>query len=240
MINYIINLDRRKDRWDEFLSRLKQSPELNKDTFIRISAFDGYNHVNEIKRYNLQDNRILNVLKNKKVSTGVLGCLLSHYITLETILLNDDIKEDEYVGIYEDDFMYSKNYEINYKKFKEINLNELNIELLYLGGRFTPNFSINGKHSNMFEKTSHPNIYYRTSGSGSFWDRTTHCYIVKKKICKDLIDFIIKTNRTRLTPIDIVYGSIKKEIKTFDFFPHLYYSTMNYKTDVQNKDTIIL
>lgn len=244
MINYIINLDRRKDRWDECMKRLKESTELKKDIFIRISAFDGYNNIMETKRCNLEHDILLNTLKkyNVKVKKGELGCLLSHYITLNTILLNEDIKDDDYVGIYEDDFMYSKNFEINYKKFKQINLTKLNVELLYLGGRFTPDFSIYEKDNVMFEKTLDPNIFFRKNGDGSSWSRTTHCYIIKKNICRKIIDFIIKTisKNHSLSPIDYILENIIREIKTFDFFPHLYYSKPNYKTDVQNNDTVIL
>ena len=57
MINYVINLDRRSDRWEEFVEKLNKTSEFSKETFIRISAFDGYNCKEEIKRYNLENYR---------------------------------------------------------------------------------------------------------------------------------------------------------------------------------------
>ena len=56
MINYIINLDRRTDKWQEVINTINSSKELSKETFIRISAFDGKDYKNELTRYNLTNN----------------------------------------------------------------------------------------------------------------------------------------------------------------------------------------
>ena len=246
MINYIINLDRRKDRWDECVKRINKSNELKKEKFIRISAFDGYNHEQELKRYNLNENVLIKYLINNKVKVqkGVFGCFISHLIVLYNILQNEDIKEDEYVGIYEDDFMYCENFDYEYKKFKKINLKELDIEYLYLGGRFEPNFNIRDKDKNMFEKTINKNIFYRIDDNGEryFWDRCGTAYIINKKICKKLIRLLtinFVDNIFRPTAVDELYKTFYKDIKMFDYFPHLYYSPLNYKTDIQNSNEII-
>ena len=160
-INYVINLDRRGDRWNEFLEKLKESEELSKEKFIRISGFDGYKFEDELKRYNLENSIFVNFFKKHKSSCkkGEFGVYMSHYITLYNILINPDIKDDDYVGVYEDDFMKSDNFEENYKKFKEINLDDFEAEFIYLGGRFAKNFTI--EDCNMFKKTSDPNMFYR-------------------------------------------------------------------------------
>ena len=162
---------------------------------------------------------------------------MSHLITLYNIIQNCDIKEDDYVGIYEDDFQLAKNFDKKYKKFKKINLHDLGIEFMYLGGRFDPHFKCEG-----LEKTTHPNVFFRKNKdniSTHEWDRTTHAYIVKKSICKKLI-MILTTKFINIIltflPIDHIYNSSCKDIKMFDYFQHLYYSEADYKTDVQIKN----
>lgn len=245
MINYVINLDRRMDRWSEFLERIKTSEELTKDKFIRISAFDGYNHENELKRYNLQNCIFVNFFKHHKSSCkkGEFGVYMSHYITLYNILINPDIKDEDYVGIYEDDFMLSDNFEENYKKFKETDLSELDVDFIYIGGRFSKNFTIEGE-SDMFEKTSNPNVIFRKSvGEGGYnWDRTLHAYVIRKSACKTLLKLIstnFSDNALKLRPIDAVMVSLYSEIKMFDYIPHLYYSEICYKSDIQNNRDLI-
>ncbi len=238
MINYIINLDRRPDKWEETIQNIKSSKELSKETFIRISAFDGFNYKDEIKKYHLEHNVVYNYLKTYKIPIflGVYGCYMSHLIVLYNILQNNDIKENDYVGVYEDDFQLSKNFDKKYKKFKKINLDELGVEFMYLGGRFEPHFKCEG-----LEKTTHPNIFYRNNHekiSNHDWERTTHAYIVKKSICKKLISLLTTKFINQILifrPIDHIYNSLYKDIKMFDYFQHLYYSEVDYKTDIQTE-----
>jgi len=241
MINYVINLDRRSDRWDEFVEKLNKTSEFKKEIFIRISAFDGYNHEEEIKRYNLENFSIIKFLRQNKVivKKGVLGCLMSHVIALYNILQNTDIKEDDYVGIYEEDIFYPENFDNKYKKFKEINLNELGVEFLYLGGRVDPDFEAS-KNENMFEKTDNKNIYLRKDPceGGYDWDRGAFAYIVKKSICAKLIKLLttrFATSCLRLIAFDALLVKFYKDIKMFDYFPHIIYSKFEYKTDVQTQ-----
>jgi GR25 family glycosyltransferase involved in LPS biosynthesis len=236
MINYIINLDRRKDKWEETVKNINSSKELSKETFIRISAFDGFNYKNEITKYKLENNVVYNYLKtyNIPIALGAYGCYMSHLIVLYNILYNHDIKDDDYVGIYEDDFQLATNFEKKYKKFKKINLHELGVEFIYLGGRFEPHFKCEG-----LEKTTHPNVFYRKDKeniSKHNWDRTTHAYVIKKNICKKLITLLTTKfidNILVFQHIDWIYIKLYKDIKMFDYFQHLYYSEINYKTDIQ-------
>lgn len=241
MINYVINLDSRTDKFDEFLENVKMSKQLSKEKFIRISGFNGKNYIDELIKYNLTNNCIYNYIKTNKikVNKGEFGCYMSHIITLYNILQNDDIKDDDFAGIYEDDFKLVKNFDKHYKKLKKINLNELDVEFLYLGGRFSSGFQCN--HNN-FEKTNHKNIFFRNYNKEIErydWDRTTHAYWVKKSICKKLI--ILLSSRFTNTllqfkPIDTVLVNFFNEIKMFDYFPHLFYSEMEYKTDIQHNN----
>ena len=240
MINYIINLDKRIDKWREVIDLINSSKELSKETFIRISAFDGKDYKNELIRYNLTNNIVYNYVKKYKIQIqlGVFGCYMSHLITLYNIIQNNDIKEDDYVGIYEDDFKLTKNFDKKYKKFKKINLKELDVDFIYLGGRFESGFKCDG-----LEKTTHPNVFFRKEEcvSDENWGRTTHSYIVKKSICKKLIELITSRFINKLLDfkaIDNIYQNLHKEIKMFDYFQHLYYSEINYKTDIQTNENL--
>jgi hypothetical protein len=71
------------------------------------------------------------------------------------------------------------------------------------------------------------------------WDRCAFSYVVKKSSCKKLIDvisinFVKKENGLiRFEAIDFIYACANKELKMYDFYPHLFYSPLNHKTDIQ-------
>ena len=236
MINYVINLDRRSDRWEEFVEKMRKSQEFSKETFIRISAFDGNKYEEEIKRYNLENFNLIKFLRQNKVivKKGVLGCFMSHVIALYNIMKNKDIQDDDYAGIYEEDIFYPEDFDKKYKKFKEINLTELGVEFLYIGGRTVPDFEY--KNENMFKKTENPNIYFRKNPceGGYNWDRGAFAYIVKKSSCAKLIKMIttqFTNNALKLIAIDHLLSKFFKDIKMFDYFPHLIYSKFDYKSN---------
>ena len=51
-LNYVINLKRRQDRWNEFENN-KNKTVLKDEKFIRFEAFDGFDFDNEVKRFNI-------------------------------------------------------------------------------------------------------------------------------------------------------------------------------------------
>jgi glycosyl transferase family 25 len=241
--NYIINLDRRTDRW-EAISKVINSTCLKNDNFIRFSAFDGKNFNEELKKFNLESHPIINKLKEKNIEIygGLLGCFLSHVSVLQKIIDNTDINSSDYVGIYEDDFLISgsiNNFNDNYTNFKKIDLNELEVDFLYLGGRFKPNFMC--LDETVFEQTDNINIFFRKNGKrAEDYDRTAAAYVVKKSCCKKIIDLIsnnfiksCKNNSYSIIAIDGVYPNLHKHIKMFDYFPHFYYTHRDFESDVQ-------
>ena len=231
MINYVINLDRRADRWEEFIQRIQDSQQLSSEKFIRISGFDGYNHEEELTKYGLQNSIFVKFFKKHKSNCkkGEFGVYMSHYITLYNIHLNKDIGDDDYVGVYEDDFMLGDDF-------------ELGVDFLYLGGRFAKNFSVDSEE--MFEKTSCENIVRRKKvGEGGYqWDRTIHAYVVRKGSCRKILELIstnFPDNALRLRPIDTVIASLYNDIRMCDIVPHLYYSEPDYKSDIQKNEDLI-
>lgn len=244
--NYVINLDRRSDRWNEFLKN-QESTCLKNDKFIRFSAFDGLKYEEELKRFNVENHVIVRFLKKAKliVPKGVFGCLMSHMLVLHEIMNNKEINDDDFVGIYEEDFCFSNNFDERYTEFKNIDLNKYGIEFLYLGGRFGPDFNITDKpdprNNQMFEKTEHPNILFRKNMiyRNFNWDRGAFSFVIRKSICKKLIDIISssfvknESGMIQFEAVDYIYTNSFNKVKMFDYLPHLYYSRVNFNSDIQ-------
>lgn len=242
--NYVINLTRRPDRWTEFLKN-KDKTVLKDEEFIHFPAFDGFDFDNEVKRFKIENHVIFRFMKQIKLAVpkGVLGCLMSHLMLLHEIMNNENIKDEDYVGIYEDDIFYCDNFDKKYKEFKNLNLNKYNIDFIYLGGRFEKHFDCRFSHdfNNMFEKTDNPNLIKRKQMiyRNFNWDRCTFSFVIRKSICKKLIEiicssFVKKENGTiKFEAIDYVYTCAFNKVNMFDYVPHLYYSPLNYNTDIQ-------
>jgi len=242
--NYVINLTRRSDRLEQFLKN-KNKTILKEENFIRFAAFDGFDYENEIKRFGIENHVIFRFMKQIKLSVpkGVLGCLISHLMLLQEIINNKDIEDTDYVGIYEDDIFYCDNFDKKYNEFKKINLSDYNVDFIYLGGRFSKGFDC--KYSDdfnlMFEKTDNPNLIKRKQMiyRNFNWDRCTFSFVIRKGICKKLIEIIStlfvkkEAGIIKFEAIDYVYTCAFNKINMFDFIPHLYYSPINYNSDIQ-------
>lgn len=243
-INYVINLTRRPDRWEQFLKNKNQTI-LKEENFIRFAAFDGFDYENEIKRFGIENHVIFRFMKQIKlgVPKGVLGCLMSHLMLLQEIINNKDIEDNDYVGIYEDDIFYCDDFNKKYNEFKKINLSNYNVDFIYLGGRFASGFDCrySDDFNLMFEKTDNPNLIKRKQMiyRNFNWNRCTFSYVIRKSICKKLMEIIsssfVKKERgiIKFEAIDYVYTCAFNEINMFDFIPHLYYSPINYNSDIQ-------
>jgi GR25 family glycosyltransferase involved in LPS biosynthesis len=242
--NYVINLTRRPDRWEQFLKNKNQTI-LKEENFIRFAAFDGFDYENEIKRFGIENHVIFRFMKQIKLSVpkGVLGCLMSHLMLLQEIINNKDIEDNDYVGIYEDDIFYCDNFDKKYNEFKKINLSNYNVDFIYLGGRFAKDFDCrySDDFNLMFEKTDNPNLIKRKQMiyRNFNWDRCTFSFVIRKSICKKLMEIIStlfvkkEVGIIKFEAIDYVYTCAFNKINMFDFIPHLYYSPVNYNTDIQ-------
>ena len=138
---YVINLDRRPDRLNEFWGKIKEY--FNPTLIEKFSAVDG-NKIDFSKHRGLF----------KAKSNGEIGCYLSYRELWENIINNESINDDDLVLIFEDDIFINKNFIENFQdainNFKTIDGNKL----LYLGGRFKPDFSPKGDILNKWGKTT--------------------------------------------------------------------------------------
>lgn len=256
--NYVINLDRREDRWNELKERINKTL-LKNEKFIRYSAFDGSKYEEELKRLNLEEDPIIKYVKNKKmkIPKGVFGCYMSHYTLLKTIFENVEINKDEWVGVFEDDFFThkdTKTFNKLWKRIKESKNGLDDLDMIYLGGRFASGFMvpIHDFYLN-FDMTKNPNIFRRKNiielvsinNQNNFnIDRTTTAYIIKKenipKILKGLQVKFVKKNKDLVdfVEIDKTYPLLTNLINTADHFPHLFWSPPNYQSDIQGDENI--
>jgi GR25 family glycosyltransferase involved in LPS biosynthesis len=242
---FIINLDRRKDRLEEAMNNINETCLQNFD-YTRVSAFDGKNVEEEKKRFsklNKYINKLDDQIKdfNLKPLLGEYGCMISHLSVLDEIANDANYNNDDYFCIFEDDFFYSATSDSFNTSFNQINqqdLVDLKVDFLYVGGRFTPNFY--STNIELFERTDNINIFKRKSiNTLEENDRCLTAYIINKKSCQKLINFITekiyysKRGIKYFGAVDFLVAKFNEVNNTHDYFPHLFYSPRNYKTDIQ-------
>jgi GR25 family glycosyltransferase involved in LPS biosynthesis len=213
---YLINLKRRPDRLNSFI---KNYP-LNKSEIIKFEAVDG-KQLSEIPKY---------FIYNPPKPKGEIGCFLSHKLLWEKIS-ND--KYCDYGVIFEDDAVFSKKFQNNFKKILNSFLNFDTI--LYFGGRFIENY----KMKNCINVKENIVKYdYNKEWIGIDCDRTTHSYIISKKCC----DFYLKKFNECIEDPNYVFPPVdhwmmkmlrseKKNI--FHTYPLLCHSGINSDSDIR-------
>lgn len=188
---YVVNLKRRPDR----LKLFKERCPLDTSKIKVLTACDG---------------KTLTSFPNnfKGESAGVIGCFISHVLCWEETLKQ---KNSDYSVIFEDDAIFSKDFE---KKFNDIINTNLDFNIIYIGGRFKENY----KMINCIHVTDNIVKYDYKKWDPWDCDRTTHAYIISKKGCQLLLDNYneyLKNNRT-FPAVDgwmtHIYTQCKKEI----------------------------
>jgi GR25 family glycosyltransferase involved in LPS biosynthesis len=246
-----INLDRRIDRNEDTIKKFINILGFNPDNIKRFSAIDGSNIIDELKNKNYIDDELIKILQsaNLNIKTGELGCLLSHYFLLKEILNDSSISNNSYVFMFEDDFFINTSY-LESTNLTDI-LNKLNAseldnenlwDMIYFGGRFKQNFFPSDFNIKNFFSHSFDNFYLRIEGNGYDWDRTTHNYLIKKKNISKILNCILNYYSNEVKPtiqIDSLYNSFSSKLNMYDYFPHLFYSPMNYSTDIQHSKICI-
>lgn len=209
---YLINLDRRRDRYDQFLT----FAEKYNLVFERISAFDGSVLLDKNFTYG---NKKISFSKNEfykhepgnffgienfheRYFKGCVGCLLSH---LEILKL---AKKNNYksILILEDDVVFSDDIEQKLENLYKNFPNEW--DMFYLSGSLI-------KEGEKFD-------YYSELISA----HTTHSYAVN---CT-AYDILIKLLETNIfnKPVDSCYVSIQDSLKSYIAMPFLSYQASGF------------
>ena len=132
MKKYVINLKRRSDR----LNKFKHLSPYN-DVEV-VEAFDGQN----IDDNNNKDlyYKIKNHKNSYDITNSELGCFISHMSTWKKIIDTNT----KYNLIFEDDAIFSYNFKTELDK---IELDKYISNILYVGGRHTPDFIMDKEYS---------------------------------------------------------------------------------------------
>ena len=211
---FVINLERRPDRLNIFMSQFPI-----KDINI-IHGFDGLNSNLEI------DKDLINRFSN--LNMGEIGCFISHLRIYKYIVENNI----NYSIIFEDDAIFCYNFIVKCNNIIENEFND-QIDILYIGGRFTPNFKMNLNNCTKISDNIVKHDLYKIDQSIDC-DRTTHAYIISFKLAKFLLN-IFNTETNMITiPIDHwIIQSININFNIYSSYPLLCYSPMIGDSDIR-------
>jgi len=210
---FVINLNRRTDRYKEFLERIP----FEADICTRFSAIDG----DDIKNYDKDENPY------------IIGCHLSHKAVLQNVINDNSIEDTDYVIIFEDDVYFQSTF---LKEIEKIvaRKNVFNSNsIVYIAGKSVQNFTpsnLSG-YTNIIE-----NIYLRNNNKDTSVDsnRNANVIILTKLACRQIIN---KTKHVRVSlPIDTLYNKIRDyipDMKIYDLFPHVCYSSPESDSDIE-------
>jgi GR25 family glycosyltransferase involved in LPS biosynthesis len=204
---YVINLDRRPDRWEKF-EKISQCIDFLK--YERFSAIDGSKLKSTPQLQRIFDNNDYNM------RPGIVGCAMSQ-IKLYIELIKSDI---DMFFILEDDVEFTNDFK---KKFFHIIFNANKIDkdwdIIFLGHhvRNTKDFKV------IYNKEAIPDIEkwdknksFKNSIGGAFG------YLISKKGAEKFLNLINKTGMTNA--IDTMQQNFADTLNVFYTTPHLIFS----------------
>ena len=206
--SYLINLDKRLDRYEETYKELNK---INLNNFIRFSAI--YPEIEEIKESNLINPSKLWKKKNIEYLKCAGGCKMSHLQILKSAYSNSSSNNTDYIMILEDDVIFIENTNI-YLSLALNDLENIDWDILYLG-------------VNLKEKDSairiKPNLLKIKKGL------TTTAQLFKRKNLKMIIDIIETSDKE----IDNTYNDLLED--KYCVYPMCVYQRASF-SDINKED----
>lgn len=208
LFTYVINLDRRSDRWAKFVT-LEEPKFLN---YTRVSAIDGMKMIPTEQLQRIFDGNDYNMRR------GMVGCAMSH-ISLYVNFVNEmSVKDIDMMCVLEDDVEFVPDFQ---NKFIHIiNTTPPDWDLIYLG-------------HHMWKKYITDETYDREKlPKAEKWDVKTSLrrsiggttgYLITKAGARKLLDFINKHGMTN--GIDTVQQKSADVLNIYYCSPQLVYST---------------
>ena len=179
MKTFVINLKRRQDRIDNFFEKCP----LPKESIEVIYGFDA-------KSPELENKKEQHIFKNKLKNLGTRlnrlgerGVFISH-LRIWKKIVNENISQ---ALIFEDDALFSSLFNLNNIKL------DIQFNLLFLGGRFQPNFMMTPQTS--AKVADNIVVHNYTYWDPTFHDRTAHAYIITFEFAKFLIELFNIINK---------------------------------------------
>jgi GR25 family glycosyltransferase involved in LPS biosynthesis len=189
---YVINLDRRADRW----SALLEAEPHWKELATRISAVDGRSLRMSAFIYRLFEHNTFHWKKS------IMGCSLSH-ITLWSKMVQES---GDYFLVLEDDVRFQKGWRNKWAAYaKDI---PEDADLLYLGGVLPPN-------KQALPRALEPvNAHWSRIGMNTLFSHVpspifhfcTYSYIISKRGAAKLLAFFQQSEQKSFTSIDHILG----------------------------------
>ena len=238
----VINLDRRPDR----MAYIHQNiPFLyNPMTPIRMNTGGGYRRFpavdgQNLSRYYFEFDWLLDTVRDTSRVLGEVGCSLSHYSLWKDHLQNP---RAEYLLVFEDDVLFTDAShqrigdvicELRSDSDRDSDCNRSALDILYVGGQWTPNYDIDGENTYFpFQRTtgesldtyylkhpssltSAPTIHKRRNlsssviqGNRNVWFtplfRTAGAYLISQRGAKRLLDAVEQDTALFMkTPLDM-------------------------------------
>lgn len=172
---YVVNLKRRPDRLEKFY----KTCSFPKEKIHVVYGFDGTNYENELD----DEKKIYNTLSSS-LMPGEKGCFISHIRIFKDIVAN----KIPFAMIFEDDGVFCDDF----KNKLEMCIHEMppSTQILYFGGRFTPDFK-------MQPGTFIPITEHIVAHSSVDWynrdfqnhDRCTFGYIISSSLAQYFINY---------------------------------------------------
>lgn len=219
---FVINLDRRKDRYEEFK---KKCPY---EDVERISAFDG---MNPLMNDNLELYNFLRVAF-PNLDPGEYGCWVSH-LKIWKKIITDNLP---CAIIFEDDPIFCDDFKNKCNKLIHQNLKKIDT-ILYIGGQTVPDFVMErgiDVAPNLVKYDYNREYYSDDCARGTF------CYLITKKTCEYFLRcLVLKIKGTKSNAIDIFMMNMLmlNECNIFSAKPLLCHSLAESpESDIRQKD----
>lgn len=195
---FVINLDRRKDRYKEFINNCPYKE------VERVSAFDGmFPLMNKhLDFYNFIKNAFPNLM------SAEYGCWVSH-LKIWKKIIDDDLP---YAIIFEDDPIFCKNFKEKCDRLIKENIDNIDT-ILYIGGKNKPDVIID-KRIDLNENLLKYDYNAKWNGICHFG---TFCYFITKKICKYFMNCLMLKIKLDNAQVDCFMLNMLK-LKKYDIF----------------------
>jgi len=204
---YVVNLDRRPDRWENFCKQ----EEIKFLNYSRFSAVDGSKLLpNEQLQRIFEGN-------DYDMREGMVGCAMSH-LKLYTELANSD--DVEVFCIFEDDLEFVPGFQNKLLEvFSQLLTNHSDWDMCYLGHHLWKKY----RSEDFYDKEKSPIIEkWNSSKSLQYSMGGTGGYLISKKGAIALLEFINKNGMTN--GIDTVQQKSADTLNIYYCKPHLIYS----------------
>jgi len=229
MICFVINLERRNDRRQYVLEKYPENVHPSQIEIVK--AYDGKIESNNSKDYIDLKNQFINFIESNKkrqivypyasynpFTPGELGGWISHLAIWKRIV-DENLN---HAAIFEDDTLFSDDFNIVFRDIQKDLPNDFNI--VWLGGKMVPNYIESGNLSSIT-----PNLAVKKLQTGPMG---TFAYIISKECANILYNYVKAEFRGNLGIDIFIYEFLSKNnIIEYQVNPNICYS-------ISNKDSI--